>query len=124
MDAETIDAYVAATMDEPIAVLTEALRRLARAWAGPFRPAPATVIDRCYEVRREVRDHAPMDPPRLLQSSGFTLEDKVAIWQRCIDKARAQGYPESSGRIRFWQRGIARMRARGTDSADLSELVE
>lgn len=125
MDAETIDAYVAATEEESDAVLMEALRRLARVHAGPYRPAPAVVIDRCYDVLRETQGkHASSAVPRLPAGGGFSLEDRIAIWQRCIDQALGEGYPETSGRIRFWRRGIERLRKRSTDADALAMVFD
>lgn len=111
MDADTIDAYVEATADQPREVLVEALRKLARTHEGSFRPAPAKVIDRCYAVRIELRDAAARE--RQLEASNHRLGpvDRLGIWQRCIDRARAQGFTDDAARIRFWQRGVDKLRA-------------
>jgi hypothetical protein len=113
MDAETIDAYVAATMSDSLTVLFEALRRLARSHGGPFRPSPADVIDRCYEVHKERRQHADealrLEGPRLENIPG---SDLLAVWDRCIARGLAEGYSEDSIRIKFWRRGRARLATR------------
>src|SRR5262249_974058 len=105
MDAETIDAYVEATLDEPMDALIEALRRLARAHAGPYRPAPAVVIDRIYDVMRERRDRhdVPALPaPRLDRKS------RLDVWDSVIAKARASGVKESSRQMQSYLRGRER----------------
>ena len=107
MDADTIDAYVQCTENVSRTVLGQALIRLAKAHTGPYRPAPALILDRCYEIFREKRSSVPQ-----LESGGITQvkrADLLAIWDRCIDKALSNGYGEDSGRIRFWRRGRARL---------------
>src|SRR5262245_62860464 len=112
MDAETVDVYVEATLDEPRAVLMEALRRLGRHHAGPYRPAPAVVIDRCYAVRLEMRDkeqpeariQLPVQPPR-----GFTYLNAIEAHEKAIALALREGWVEESPRVQFHRRHIEKL---------------
>lgn len=54
----------------------------------------------------------------------LTLPQRIAIWQRCIDRALSEGHPETSGRIRFWRRGVERLRKRGSDADALAMVFD